>query len=366
MAAKGCEPRGGGRVRSGRVRQAKHCTTKASPVTVLLVVDDGVHDACPLRLPARPRAPSCSLSLPTQRLFCPQTHLSRQQPARQDRPPDQREDGPSRAQWLLRLQGSQQAARRGVGGQRKGALLAPGGHRTAPVARVALTSTTRHQDLHKGRQKLKRHLHQWRAAQPRGARVRAVRAQDRRHRRTCRTSSYDAPRAPCLTLHPQEFGIDIVGEDNKTIVHHKVAARVVCVFTELDAQAAQRAEAQAQQQGAQGYINAMPNQPGAGNSAFNFVGNGQGSSNGAAGPQRRPTLQSQGLVGMGGMGGNVRVPGKSGLTFDHILSRLQGELQKSRETGAELHSLSSGLAEIHDTLGGNLVSARLYALSPQT
>ncbi|TFK86123.1 hypothetical protein K466DRAFT_600587 [Polyporus arcularius HHB13444] len=151
-----------------------------------------------------------------------------------------------------------------------------------------------------------------------------------------------------------EFGIDIVGEDNKTIVHHKVAARVVCVFTELDAQAAQRAEAQAQQQGAQGYINAMPNQPGPGNSAFNFVGNGQGSSNGAAGPQRRPTLQSQGLVGMGGMGGNVRVPGKSGLTFDHILSRLQGELQKSRETGAELHSLSSGLAEIHDTLGGNL------------
>ncbi|KAI1798341.1 hypothetical protein LXA43DRAFT_24130 [Ganoderma leucocontextum] len=153
-----------------------------------------------------------------------------------------------------------------------------------------------------------------------------------------------------------EFGIDIVGEDNKTIVHHKVAARVVCVFTELDAQAAQRAEAQAQQQGAQGYMGGMPNQPGPGNSAFNFVGNGQGSSNGAVGPQRRPTLQPQGLQGMGGMGGNVRVPGKSGLTFDHILSRLQGELQKSRETGAELHSLSSGLAEIHDTLGGNLPS----------
>ena len=157
----------------------------------------------------------------------------------------------------------------------------------------------------------------------------------------------------------QEFGIDIVGEDNKTIVHHKVAARVVCVFTELDAQAAQRAEAQAQQQGS-GFIGAMPNQPGAGNNAFNF-GNGQGSSNGAAGPQRRPTLQPQGLVGMGGMGGNVRVPGKSGLTFDHILSRLQGELQKSRETGAELHSLSSGLAEIHDTLGGNLVRFRAYS-----
>ncbi|KAL1941564.1 hypothetical protein VTO73DRAFT_7003 [Trametes versicolor] len=146
-----------------------------------------------------------------------------------------------------------------------------------------------------------------------------------------------------------EFGIDIVGEDNKTIVHHKVAARVVCVFSELEAQAAQRAE-----QNPQGYLGQMSNQPGAGNSAFNFAGNGQGSSNGPAGPQRRPTLQPQGLVGMGGMGGNVRAPGKSGLTFDHILSRLQGELQKSRETGAELHSLSGGLAEIHDTLGGNL------------
>ncbi|KAI0659051.1 hypothetical protein C8Q70DRAFT_1054345 [Cubamyces menziesii] len=150
-----------------------------------------------------------------------------------------------------------------------------------------------------------------------------------------------------------EFGIDIVGEDNKTIVHHKVAARVVCVFSELDAQAAHRAEQQHQQQGAHGYLSGIGAQPNAGNGAFNFAGNGQGSSNGPAGAQRRPTLQPQGLVGMGGMGGNVRAPGKSGLTFDHILSRLHGELQKSRETGAELHSLSNGLTEIHETLGGN-------------
>jgi hypothetical protein len=33
----------------------------------------------------------------------------------------------------------------------------------------------------------------------------------------------------------QEFGIDIVGEDNKTIVHHKVAACFVCVLTEQKA-----------------------------------------------------------------------------------------------------------------------------------
>ena len=58
---------------------------------------------------------------------------------------------------------------------------------------------------------------------------------------------------------------------------------------------------------------------------------------------------------MGGMGGSMRTPGKSGLTFDHILSRLQGELQKSRETGAELQTLTGAVTEIQDTLGGTLV-----------
>jgi len=51
----------------------------------------------------------------------------------------------------------------------------------------------------------------------------------------------------------------------------------------------------------------------------------------------------------------MRPPGKMGLSFDVILGRLQGELQKSRETGAELNSLTGTMSEIHDTLGGNLV-----------
>lgn len=63
---------------------------------------------------------------------------------------------------------------------------------------------------------------------------------------------------------------------------------------------------------------------------------------------------------MGGMGGSMRPPGKSGLTFDHIISRLQGELQKSRETGAELHNLTGAMSDIHDTLGGSLV--RIWTL----
>ena len=48
-------------------------------------------------------------------------------------------------------------------------------------------------------------------------------------------------------------------------------------------------------------------------------------------------------------------PGKSGITFDHILSRLQAELQKGSETGAELHSLTGAMNDIHETFGGNLV-----------
>jgi hypothetical protein len=38
-------------------------------------------------------------------------------------------------------------------------------------------------------------------------------------------------------------------------------------------------------------------------------------------------------IGMGGMGDSICLPGKSSLTFAHILTRLQEELQKSQETG---------------------------------
>jgi hypothetical protein len=125
------------------------------------------------------------------------------------------------------------------------------------------------------------------------------------------------------------------------VVHHKVAARVTCVFNEADAAAASRSEASGSMGPMQG-------------SGFNF--GGPGNTNGP----RRPGLQQQQQSGLGGMGGmgSLRPPGKSGLTFDIIISRLQGELQKSRETGAELHGLTSAMGEIHETLGGSLVSVR--------
>ena len=37
-----------------------------------------------------------------------------------------------------------------------------------------------------------------------------------------------------------EFGIDIIAEDSKSIVHHKVAAKVYCVFNAEDAAASAR------------------------------------------------------------------------------------------------------------------------------
>ncbi|KIK33313.1 hypothetical protein CY34DRAFT_18449 [Suillus luteus UH-Slu-Lm8-n1] len=139
-----------------------------------------------------------------------------------------------------------------------------------------------------------------------------------------------------------EFGIDIIGEDNKTTIHHKVAARVMCVFTDEDAHLAARVEA------IPSSASLPPNIP----SVLPPATSSSGSSNNFsfAHPQRRPALQSQ----LGGMGGSMRPPGKNGLSFDHILSRLQGELQKSRETGAELHSLSTTMNDIHDTLGGSV------------
>jgi hypothetical protein len=44
------------------------------------------------------------------------------------------------------------------------------------------------------------------------------------------------------TENYQELDIDIVGEDNKTIIHHKVATRIVCVSNEQDVQVAAHAE----------------------------------------------------------------------------------------------------------------------------
>ncbi|KAL5511144.1 hypothetical protein ACEPAH_4359 [Sanghuangporus vaninii] len=131
-----------------------------------------------------------------------------------------------------------------------------------------------------------------------------------------------------------EFGIDIVGEDNRTIIHHKVAARVTCIFNNEDALVAQREASNFTQQQMQ-------------------QGAGPAGTLGVA-AHKRPMLQPQssGVGIMGGMGGGARQPGRNGLTFDHILQRLSGELQKSRETGAELGAVAGAMGEIENVMGG--------------
>ncbi|VDB85065.1 unnamed protein product [Peniophora sp. CBMAI 1063] len=152
-----------------------------------------------------------------------------------------------------------------------------------------------------------------------------------------------------------EFGIDIVGEDNKTVVHHKVAARVVCVFTPEDAAAAARAEQH--QATTPAFHGGHPHQQ---------HQQHQQPAAGANNPNaffRRPGAAQQ-VAGIGGMGGGpARAPGKNALTFDHILNRLQGELQKSRETGAELHALTGAMGEIHDSLGASALHGEHKALA---
>ncbi|KAF4598992.1 hypothetical protein EYR40_006080 [Pleurotus pulmonarius] len=123
---------------------------------------------------------------------------------------------------------------------------------------------------------------------------------------------------------------------------------------------AHRSEQQQQQQhhqqvlqphGGPPSLQAGPSSSTINNSSFNF-----GASNGSGPPRRTSSGMQPGIAGMGAMGGGMRAPGKSGLTFEHILKRLQGELQNSRETGTELQSLNGTMSEVHDTLGG------LYAI----
>ncbi|KAG2153245.1 hypothetical protein DEU56DRAFT_955177 [Suillus clintonianus] len=112
----------------------------------------------------------------------------------------------------------------------------------------------------------------------------------------------------------QEFGINIIGEDNKTIIHHKVAARVMCVFTDEDAHLA-------------AHVEAIP-------TSASLPPNIRLSSSQHP-PLFLPTSAS--------------IPPSIRLSSSQHL----GELQKSRDTGAELHSLSSSMNDIHNTLGAS-------------
>lgn len=135
--------------------------------------------------------------------------------------------------------------------------------------------------------------------------------------------SSEAQESDVFELHNEdlvEFGIDIVGDDNKTIIHHKVACRVYLVLTAEDALGIRHDFANMYR----GNANSGPNGP----------------MGGAA-------------MGPGAEGGLRR--GKSSISFDHVLGRLQMEVQKSRETGSEIGSLNNMIGEIQESFGGGAV-----------
>lgn len=127
-----------------------------------------------------------------------------------------------------------------------------------------------------------------------------------------------------------EFGIDIVGEDNKSIIHHKVACRVFLVMTAEEALGLRHDFAALYRGGIAG-------------STLNHH---------VVGPGAEGGLRRKMGSGGGGYGAGGSVNGM--MSFDHILHRLQAELQKSRETAGELGSLNAAMSDIGETLGGGL------------
>ncbi|KAI3625001.1 hypothetical protein CBS9595_000362 [Malassezia furfur] len=111
-----------------------------------------------------------------------------------------------------------------------------------------------------------------------------------------------------------DFGIDILTDDNKEILHHRVACRVFLVMTPEDALKLRN----------------------------DFTSLYRGGVHGGA-------LGNAGIC-PGAEGGLRR--GKPGVNFDHVIFRLQNELQKSKMVGTELSSLSNTIQNIHETLGG--------------
>jgi len=114
-----------------------------------------------------------------------------------------------------------------------------------------------------------------------------------------------------------DFGIDILTDDNKEILHRRVACRVFLVITPEDALKLRN----------------------------DFTSLYRGGVHGG-------TLSNAGLC-PGAEGGFRR--GKTGVNLDHVLYRLQNELQKSKLVGTELKALGTTIQNINETLGGGAV-----------
>ncbi|KAK0525752.1 hypothetical protein OC835_005510 [Tilletia horrida] len=169
--------------------------------------------------------------------------------------------------------------------------------------------------------------------------------------------SAEAQESDDFELHSEdhvEFGIDIVSEDGKVVLHHKVACRVYVVITAEDA-------VNLRQDVANGYIGGAPsavgirNGPagGAGGAGGAAAGAGVGGVDGGRGGGGLTSARGGGHPGMG-MGGSYKDASSLGMSFGGVLNRLQSELKRSREAGQELTTIANVFSDIHDTLAGGL------------
>lgn len=121
-------------------------------------------------------------------------------------------------------------------------------------------------------------------------------------------------------LHSEDvvdFGIDILTDDNKDILHRRVACRVFLVMTPEDALKLRS----------------------------DFTSLYRGGVHGGS-------LGNAGLC-PGAEGGFRR--NKSNVNVDQVIMRLQSELHKSSMVGSDLHALGTSIQKIHDTLEGGAV-----------
>ena len=101
---------------TAKQRRASVDAALDSLLAASLDVLDGARHARHVRTITHTAAPPRTLPIPPQRLLHPKTHPPTPQPAREDRSPNQRKDRARREERLLRLQGPQSPACRGLGG----------------------------------------------------------------------------------------------------------------------------------------------------------------------------------------------------------------------------------------------------------
>lgn len=139
-------------------------------------------------------------------------------------------------------------------------------------------------------------------------------------------------------MRPQEFGIDIANDDNRSIMHHKVSAKAYCVFGPDDAALSYRCV-----KAAQGVCPDFCREFANYDNQDRRDGRPNGQPAAARMPNHGPLVMSTG--------------GKqTGLRFNDVLLKLQSELAKSKDASVELQGVTASMTEAQDALAGGVVS----------